>query len=80
LASDAFFAERVDTFLNGLSAEHRALWNELQDGFLETPERDNTVQLEHLNEGEMATIIGPFIVFWRYVNPEVLEVFSVQFR
>jgi hypothetical protein len=77
LASDAFYSERVDSFLNGLTPEFRALWNQLEDGFIETPERDNTIRLEHLSEGEMATIVGPFIVFWRYVNPEVLQVFSI---
>ena len=80
MASDALLSEWALSFLDRLNAENRALWdNEVQDRFIESPINDTTVDYPEAGEPDAkATLIGPFLVIWRFVNAEVIAVATIR--
>ncbi len=80
MASDALLSEWASSFLDRLTPENRALWdNELQDQFIASPINETTVDYAEAGEPDAkATLMGPFLVIWRFVNVEVIAVATIR--
>ena len=79
MASDAHLSEWAESFLNRLTPPNRALWwDVLFATFLETPVTDETVEFAEAGEPDaLATVVFPFIVVFRYLNAETLEIANI---
>ena len=79
MASDALLSEWADSFLDRLTPENRALWEELEDDFIREPRNESTIWYPEAGDGEaQATLVGPFFVVWKYLNAEVIAVGTIR--
>jgi hypothetical protein len=80
LASDAYLSAFAESFLERIIQEYRDWWwNELFDQFLASPVTDQTENFPEAGEPDaLATPIGPFIVVFRFINPETVGIANIR--
>ena len=79
-SSDGFLAPSAKAFIENLPEPARSHWlEEVLWEFIANPQRENTVPIEGWQEGELVTVVEPFVIAWRYENAEVLQVFAITF-
>ena len=76
MASDALVSEWADSFLSRLTAANRQRWEELVPDFIRSPISEDTVDLVE-EPGTMASPVGDFLVTFRFLNAEVIEIASI---
>ena len=79
MASDAVIGPRADTFLGNLTMEQRDLWwAEVYPRFLANPQNEDTIFFPEAGEDDgLPTVAFPFLVFFRFLNPEVLAIANI---
>ena len=80
MASDAHLSAFAESFLERITSEYRDWWwNELFDQFLASPVTTETESYPEAGEPDaFATPVGPFIVVFRFINPETVGIANIR--